>query len=134
MKTETVQADWVENRLFILKDHHDFPVTMTQPDGVSGADLLPMSLIGCSAWDVLDILQKQRQQVTALHVIAESEREETPPWTFKRIRICYRISGNGVKPENVRRAIDLSENKYCAVYATLRKAVEISSEFEIVEA
>jgi putative redox protein len=133
MAIQTVQAKWVEARVFHLQDHNDFPLVMTQPEGVNGADLLPLSLIGCSAWDVLDILQKQRQVVTGLEVTAESEREETAPWAFLSIRIRYKIRGRGLKPEAVRRAIDLSETKYCSVYVTLRKAIDLSSEFEIIE-
>ncbi len=133
MPIETVRADWVEEQVFLLRDHFGYPVVMTHPMGVSGADLLPMSLIGCSAWDVVAILRKQRQNVTHLEVTAESERDDDPPWRFRKIRILYRITGSGLEPERVQRAIDLAEQKYCGVYATLREAVEISSQFEIIE-
>jgi len=52
---------------------------MTQPMGVNGSNLLPLSLIGCAAWDVMDILKKQRRQITALEVSADNEREEEAP-------------------------------------------------------
>jgi putative redox protein len=133
MPTEIVRADWIEEQVFLLRDHFGYPVVMTQPMGVSGADLLPMSLIGCSAWDVVSILRKQRQQVTHLEVTAESERDDEPPWRFRKMRILYKISGSGLDPERVQRAIDLAEQKYCGVYATLRDAVEITSQFEIIE-
>jgi putative redox protein len=106
---------------------------MTQPMGVSGADLLPMSLIGCSAWDVIAILKKQRQQVRGLEVTAESVRDDEPPWRFRQIRILYKITGRDLDPQRIQRAIDISEQKYCSVYATLRDVVEITSRFEIVE-
>jgi putative redox protein len=101
--------------------------------GVNGADLLPLSLIGCSAWDVLSIMQKQRQQVTRLEVVAASEREDDPPWRFLKIHILYRISGRGLNAKQTRNAIDLTENKYCSIYATLRQAIELVSDFEIIE-
>jgi len=132
MSTETVHAEWVRDEVFLLKDHFDFPLVMTQPQGVNGADLLPLSLIGCAGWDVIAILKKQRQQVTCLEVSAESQRDEAPPWRFRRILIHYRLRGRNLVPERVKRAIDLAETKYCSVYATLRDAVEIQSEFEIV--
>jgi len=132
MAVETVRAQWVEEKVFLLRDHLDFPVVMTQPAGVLGADLLPMSLAGCAAWDVMDILVKQRQQVTALEVSAVSEREDEAPWRFKKITLRYKITGQKINPEAVRRAVALSEGKYCSIYATLRGALELVSEVEIV--
>jgi uncharacterized OsmC-like protein len=85
MPIETVSVDWVSSQQFLLKDQHDFPIVMTQPMGVNGADLLPLSLIGCAAWDVMTILKKQRQAVTGLKVTAESERDGEPPWRFRSI-------------------------------------------------
>lgn len=133
MPIETVHAEWVNNQVFLLKDQFGFPIVMTQPQGVNGADLLPLSLIGCAAWDVVAILKKQRQQVTGLEVSAESEREADPPWRFQRIRIRYRLSGQDLAEKSVKRAIELAEHKYCSIYATLQEAVEILSEYEIVD-
>jgi putative redox protein len=132
MATEIVRADWIAAQVFLLRDRHSFPIVMTQPQGVNGADLLPLSLIGCSAWDVMSILQKQRQQVTRLVVTAESEREPEPPWRFIKIRILYRFAGRNLKGAFIERAIELSETKYCSIYATLRDAIDIHSEYEIV--
>ena len=133
MVVETVNVHWVEERVFLLRDHFGFPIVMTQPSGVNGADLLPLSLIGCAAWDVMDILQKQRQRITAMEVFAESEREEQAPWRFKKICLRYRISGQAINPDAVRRAVALSEGKYCSIYATLRAAIELVSEVEILQ-
>ena len=133
MHTETVRAHWIDRQNFLLRDRFGFPILMSQPMGVNGADLLPLSLIGCTAWDVLSILKKQRQQVSHLEVVAESEREDDPPWRFLKIRILYRISGQGLKAQHILKAIDLTENKYCSIYATLRQAVELVSDFEIIE-
>ena len=132
MPTETVRVDWVRDQIFLLRDRNDFPIVMTQPQGVTGADLLPLSLIGCALWDIASILQKQRQHVTALQAFADSEREEEPPWRFKKILIRYRFSGRNLNADLIQRAIELSENKYCSIYATLRAVVELKSEFEIV--
>jgi putative redox protein len=133
MPIETVRADWIEGQVFLLRDRAGFPVVMTQPMGVNGADLLPLSLIGCTAWDVIAILKKQRQPVTRLEVTAESLRDEDPPWRYRKINILYKLAGEGLSPERVQRAIELSETKYCSIYATLRDVVEITSTFEIVE-
>lgn len=133
MPTETVHADWIDGQRFLLRDRFDFPVVMAQPDGVSGSDLLPLSLIGCASWDVIAILRKQRQQVTGLQVTAESEREDGPPWRFRSIRVTYRLTGRQIDPQRVRRAIELTEEKYCSIFATLSRAVEIQSGYEIFE-
>ena len=124
MPSETVRVDWIEDQLFLLRDRGGFPIVMTQPNGVNGADLLPLSLIGCAVWDVVLILRKQRQRISGVAVSATSERDDDPPWKFKHIRITYTLSGRTLNAELVRRAIELSEQKYCAIYATLRDVVE----------
>jgi len=129
--SETVQLDWISEQNFLLRDRGGFPVIMTQPMGVNGADLLPMSLIGCAAWDLIAILKKQRQLVSSLQVFAESERDAEPPWRFRKIHIRYMLTGSGLNPAKVQAAIELSETKYCSIHATLRQVVELTSEFEI---
>ncbi len=132
MPTETVRVDWIADQVFLLRDRAGFPIVMTQPQGVNGADLLPLSLIGCAAWDILGILRKQRQAVTRFEVIADSERDDEPPWRFRRIRVLYRITGRNLDVRHVEHAIELTETKYCSIYVTLRDAVEIVSDYEIV--
>ena len=133
MASETVRVDWTGGQQFLLKDHFDFPILMTQPEGVNGADLLPLSVIGCALWDVASILLKQRQPVTAMQASADSLREDGPPWRFRKIHIRYRFTGRGLSEAKVRRAIELAETRYCSTLATLRQAVEIDSEWEIVD-
>ncbi len=129
MPTEKVTAEWVRDQVFLLRDHQGFPIVMSQPDGVLGADLLPLSLIGCSIWDVASILRKQA--LTRMEVEADSEREADPPWKFLRIRVLYRIWGTDIDRAAVERAIQLTEGKYCSTFATLKPAVEIVSRYEI---
>lgn len=132
MASQTVRIDWIHDHLFLMRDGSGFPIVMTQPLGVNAADLLPLSLIGCSVWDIITILQKQRQQVTSLQVTAESQRDDEPPWRFRKIHILYKFTGHNLNASAVERAIELSETKYCAVHATLRDVVELSSHYEIV--
>ena len=131
MANETVRIDWIRDQLFLMRDRFDFPIVMTQPSGVNAADLLPLSIIGCSIWDIVAILQKQRRQLSDVQVIAESIREEEPPWRFRKIHIRYLFTGRDLQEADVQRAIELTENKYCSTYATLRQAVELTSEYEI---
>ena len=133
MLTEKVNLDWIKERQFLMRGHTGFPIVMDHPNGVSASDLLPLSLIGCSSYDIVSILEKQRQNVTDLAVSAESTRDPEPPYTFRKIHVHYKVSGSGLDPEKVAKAVQLSEEKYCGVFATLKKAVEITSDFEIVE-
>lgn len=130
---EKVSAEWVRERVFLLRDRNDFPVVMTQPMGVSGADLLPMSLIGCTMWDTIAILEKKRQKVTGFRATAESVRDQEPPWIFREIHIRYSFVGQNLDHKQVEKAIQLSEEKYCSIHATLKQVVKITSEFEIIE-
>jgi putative redox protein len=122
MTIETVRTSWIEEQVLLLRDYYDFPIIMTQPAGVHGADLLPLSLIGCAAWDIQSILHKQRQQVTHFEITADSQRDEDPPWRFRSIRICYKFTVHNLDEKKIQSAIELSEQKYCSVYATLRDA------------
>jgi putative redox protein len=133
MTVETVFLDWVRERQFLLRDQHSFPNVMDSPNGASASDLLPLSLIGCSSYDVVAILEKQRQDVKDLSVTADSTRDPDPPWAFQKIHIHYKVSGSGLDSQKVARAIELAEEKYCGVYATLKRAVEITRDFEIIE-
>ena len=132
MPTETVSVEWLGDQVFLMNDRAGFPIVMTQPMGVNGADLLPLSVIGCAVWDVVAILNKQHQEIQGLKVTAESVRDDEPPWQFRKIRIHYRFSGRGLSREKIQRAINLSQTRYCATYATLKDAVELISDFEIV--
>ena len=133
MLIETVNLAWVKNRKFMLHDRNGFPIVMDQPDGVNASDLLPLSLIGCSSYDVIAILEKQQQKITDLAVSAQSTRDPNPPWAFRKIHIHYKLTGCKVDPGKVARAIDLAEEKYCGVFATLKQVVEITRDFEILE-
>jgi putative redox protein len=133
MANKTVTLQWTPEGRTILEDSDHYVVEM-KPAGVSASDLLPMSLIGCASYDVVKILEKQRQQLVSLNITAESTQDETPPWKFRKIHIHYQLTGKGLDVEKVSKAIQLSEENYCAVYATLKDVVEITHDFEIVEA
>jgi len=133
MPVEIVTLNWVQERQFVMHDRNRFPILMDQPNGVNAADLLPLSLIGCTAYDVIAILEKQRQDVKELAVTAASTRDPHPPWIFRKIHIHYRIIGHRLDKDKVNRAIHLSEDKYCSIFATLREVIELTSDFELSE-
>ncbi|KXK12594.1 MAG: OsmC family protein [Chloroflexi bacterium OLB14] len=104
-----------------------------QVQNVVASDLLPMALMGCATHDVVEILIKQRQDLREIKVTAEHTQDDDPPWRFRKIHLKYQIFGKGISIEKAQKAIKLSEEKYCAVYVTLKDAVEITHEVEVVE-
>ena len=134
MALDTVHLNWSPEEQFVLSDEENYKIKMKRPGGVKPSDMLAMALIGCSSVDVVEILQKQRQDLRELKVTAESTQDETPPWRFRRIHIRYQAVGKGIDLEKLGKAIQISEEKYCSVYATLKDAIEITHDFEVVEA
>ena len=128
MATKQVHLNWDPDQQFILQDKDNYQIVMKKPKGVSASDLLPMALIGCASHDVVEILNKQKQDLRQLNVTAESIQDDNPPWRFRKIVVHFQVVGMGIDPEKV------SEEKYCSVYNTLKDAVEIVNEFEVVEA
>lgn len=87
--------------------------------GVRPSELVPMALAGCTAMDVVSILRKKRQRVSRYEVLARGIQRDEPPAVFTRIDVTHVVHGFEVDPEAVRRAIELSATRYCAVGATL---------------
>lgn len=133
MTSKPVTLQWTPQDLFTIEDGnaHKIPVNMGR--GFGASDLLSAALIGCSSYDVVEILRKQRQELTQLKVSAEAVQDENPPWRFRSIHIHYQVFGRGLDPQKVAKAIQLSEEKYCSVYATLRDAIEITHDIEVLE-
>jgi len=134
MATDTVHLNWDPEQQFVLSDNNGHQIIMKKPKGVKPSDLMSMALIGCSSHDVVEILNKQRQDLHQLKVTAESFQDDDPPWRFRKIHIHYQAIGKGIDIEKLGKAIRISEEKYCSVYATLKDAIEITHDFEVVEA
>lgn len=93
--------------------------------------LVLTALAGCTAMDLVSILQKMRQPLAGLRVLADGATVEEHPRRITRIALRYELSGEGLSVEKVRRAVELSQDRYCGVSATLRPTVEITSEILI---
>lgn len=133
MASDKVQLNWNSEEQFVLSDVEDYKIKMKRPGGVKPSDMLAMALIGCSSVDVVEILQKQRQDLRELKVTAESTQDDNPPWRFRKIHIHYQAVGIGIDLEKLGKAIRISEEKYCSVYATLKDALEITHDYEVVK-
>lgn len=136
MYTKEATALWRGGLMFEAKSNSGFPVVMDGDSkaGVSPMEMLVMGLAGCTGADVIDILRKKRQDVTALEIRVTGQRADEHPRRYTAIEVIYTVTGHGVDPEAVRRSIELSETKYCSVSATLREAAPITSRYEIREA
>ncbi|GJM39949.1 MAG: peroxiredoxin [Ardenticatenaceae bacterium] len=99
---------------------------------IKPSDLLLLSLASCSAYDVVMILGRQRQDLTNLYVSVEGKQAAEPPYQFTNIHLHYTVEGKNLNPKKVDRAIVLSEEKYCSVAATVRGVAELSHSHEIV--
>ena len=97
-------------------------------------ELLLLALGSCTGVDVVSILEKKRQDVTAYKVEVSGERRDEHPRSYKKMEVHHIVSGRNLSERAVAQAIELSEQKYCSVAATLRPTVEIVSSFEIIEA
>jgi putative redox protein len=128
-----VQIKWLEERQFVGIDSTGHSVVLSSPSdgvGMKPSDLLLVALAGCTAYDVVDILSKQRQPLVGLTIEVTGDQDPEPPWTFRRMHSIFRLRGD-LDPKAVQRAIELSEEKYCSVAATVRCAAELTWEFEI---
>lgn len=103
------------------------------PTGFSASELLLAAAGSCSAWDVVEILRKKRQQVSGVEVEVAGEQGREPPWPFVRVRLLYRISGSDLSHRSAERAVRLSVERYCSVVATIRGVAEVSTEVELRE-
>jgi putative redox protein len=101
-------------------------------DGFRPMELIAIGLAGCTAMDVISILQKKRQHVTAFEVQVEAEQAEDHPHVFTRARLVYRISGRDIDRQAVERAIELSSTRYCPAQAMLGQVMTLELDYQII--
>ena len=114
--------------------HHLLSDDAAGNTGAKPIELVAIALAGCTAFDVINILRKKRQQVTGYEVKVEADQVATPPQVFTEVRIHHLVTGFDVSPQAVEDAIRLSEEKYCSVGAMIQKSAQVHSTFEIVPA
>jgi putative redox protein len=100
--------------------------------GVRPMEMLLLGLGGCTAFDVVSILEKSRQQISGCEVEIEAERADEIPKVFTRIHVHFIVSGRGLDQVKVSKAVSLSADKYCSASRMLEKAATITHDFEIV--
>lgn len=102
-------------------------------DGPSPPEAVAMALAGCMAIDLADIVIKGRHPLTSLEAKIVGERREEPPRHFVRFTLTFVVGGN-VPPHAIQRAIDLSRDKYCSVWHSLRQDIQFDTSFEVAPA
>ena len=112
---------------------HALPGEDRQETGPRPMELLLIGLAGCTAMDVVSILQRMRQPLDGLEVHASAERAPDHPKVYTRIHLEFVIKGKGIKESAVERAINLSQTTYCSASAMLSKTAEITTSYRIVE-
>lgn len=103
----------------------------TRKEGCFPTDTLLISIAGCLAIDVVTFLQKMRAEIKSFEIETAGERNPTPPQYFKSVNMIIRIAGKDITPKKLDRAISLSQEKYCSVYHSLRKDIDVKVSYVI---
>lgn len=135
-----VRIKWVEGMMFLGESESGHAVVLDGPPEIGGKNMgvRPMEMLllgmgGCTSIDVMQILQKGRQNITDCVAEISAERVDTIPKVFSKIHVHFIVTGKDLKEAVVARAIKLSAEKYCSASIMLEKSVEITHDFEIVE-
>jgi putative redox protein len=134
-----VSVTWVQGAQFVGTDTSGHTVVLDAPEGRTSwegfkpSELLLAAVGGCTGIDVVDILRKKRQQITGLRITVTGRQQQEFPHAFIEIDVHYAVRGHGVSTQAVERAIQLSEEKYCSVAATVRGVAAIRTSYTVVD-
>jgi len=135
MQTGTVK--WIDDQKFVATSPSGHAITVDSDRDSNKApgpmELVLLALGACTATDVVIILEKKRQKLESLEVICSGERAAQPPEVWTKLELLYRLRGQ-LDDAAVKRAIQLSEDKYCSVAAMLKKTASLSWRYEILPA
>jgi putative redox protein len=138
----SVRVTWApaEHRFAAVGSHAGRSIVLNAPHpegtpatGFSPAELVLAGVGACSAWDVVQVLGKARQELTDLEVQTVGAQQAEQPFPFRDVRLHYVVTGRRLKPGLVHRAVRLSHERYCSAIATIRGVAEIGYTVEIRE-
>ncbi len=135
----SITADWLDGMAFSVNvlGHNliiDTPISAGGKNrGPSPKPLMLVALAGCTGMDVIFMLQKMRVPVEKLRIIVQGDLTSEHPKHFYKMHIIYEFTGKNLPPEKLRQAIELSQEKYCGVSATLKKALTLTWEIKVNE-
>jgi putative redox protein len=132
---------WLDHMSFVgeTESGHSMVMDGAPESGGRNMGARPMEMVltgmgGCTAFDLVLILQRQRQLVTDCRVELEAERADAVPRVFTNIHVHYIVTGRNLDPKKVARAVDMTAEKYCSVSIMLSKVADITHDYEIIEA
>ncbi len=130
---------WIENAAFMVEAGSGHAMVVDGSESIGGRNLGPrpmelmlMSVGSCSAVDIVQILKKARQPVAGCEVKVSGKRAETDPKVFTAIHLHFIVSGAGLSENHVKRAVQLSAEKYCSASIMLGRAATISHDYELL--
>lgn len=133
-----VKVDWIDGLRFVASDDKGHSIVVDAPKECGGevSGFGPMQLLlaafgGCTGIDITETMRKQRQKLEDLEIIVSGRRVSEPPRVYDRVHVEYRVKGRNLKDKAVQRAIELSQEKYCSVAATLKTKADVSYDYEI---
>lgn len=136
-KSKEVKLEWLRSRMFVGTDHLGSSIAIgydqeSDPESkaINPSDMLLLAAASCSAYDVVQILEKGKQPLENLQVDVRAEQSQEQPYPYVSLHFNYIVKG-AVDPEKVQRAMQLSEDKYCSVLATLKPGLTFTSEYTI---
>ena len=131
---------WLEGRAFVGESGSGHAVVMSSAGGADGRTLgaSPMELVlmgmgGCTAFDVIHILEKSREPVADCFAELEADRADDDPKVFTRVHVRFVVAGHGLNRNKVERAVSLSAEKYCSASAMIAKTADITYHVEIID-
>lgn len=132
---------WVDGAMFLAESGSGHSVVMDGPEdhggrnmGVRPMEMLLLGMGGCASFDVMSMLNKSRQDVTDCRCELEAERADAVPAVFTKIHLRFIVSGRKLKDAHVKRAVELSAEKYCSASIMMEAAgVDVSHSYEVIE-
>lgn len=132
------RVQWLDGRAFVGESGSGHAIVMDgAPEaggrniGVRPMEMLLLGLGGCTAFDIVMILERMREKVTGIDIGLEGERASEDPKVFTHVKMIYKIKGRNLKPANVERAVNLSAEKYCSASAMFGKTAKLEHSWEI---
>ena len=129
---------WVEGLQFVANPPSNHAILLDGSGPGGGADsavhpkeLLLCAVAGCTGMDVISILNKMKVQVKAFEMTVSADEAEEHPKYYRSLKVTYVVRGENIPEDKVKKAVDLSSEKYCGVMATLRHPVEVNTEIRI---
>lgn len=135
LPTNKGSLEWDKDLIFNARTQMGYEVEFDarMQWGCAPTETLLMSLAGCLAIDLFSFLQKMRAEISGFKIDFSGDRNLDPPQFYKSIEMTVYITGRGLTPKKVERAISLSQDKYCSVYHSLRKDIEVKISYNIQE-